>query len=193
MAISISDKVVIWKFGGNSGNVKAQNQYSTANGGNGYNMLCATNNQYLTYKDTNVGISLGYTSNSGEHKIHFRLPDGSEREVLTGERVALGIGGGKAFLKYAHRTVGINLEWVEQPSYEWLIYGPTSEKGTPILTDSSVAVINEKVEPEADFLVYLDRVAGADVGWTTSPDWKDKATDWLTAAAFATLMRTLTS
>lgn len=192
MAIqSIPEKVVVWIFGGKPGNLKSQNKYSTANAGNGYNMFCQTNTQFLTYLKTNVGINLGYTTNSAEHKIHFKLPDGKEREILTGEKVALGIGGGDAFLRYAHRTVGINLEWSADPSFEWRIYGPTSEKGKPIPTGYQVAILNEKVEPEADFLVYLDRPAGADVGWTTSPDWKGKLPDWLTKEAFSLLVKAL--
>jgi hypothetical protein len=182
MSLSILEtleKVVVWKFGGKPGNVKAQNQYSTANGGNGYNMHCETNNQYLTYKDTAFGISLGYTSNSGEHKIHFRLPDGSEREILTGEKVALGIGGGRSFLRYAHRTVGINLEWAADPSFEWLLLRAPNDSGQPIPTDSLVAIVNDKVEPEADFLIYHNRDLGADVGWTSSPSVKDYLEEWL--------------
>jgi hypothetical protein len=191
MTIPISEKVVIWKFGGKPGTVKAQNQYSTAHSGNGYNMFCKVNNQFLTYKETNVGISIGYTTSPAEHKIHFKLPDDKERDILTGEPVAFGIGGGNAFLKYAHRTFGINLEWVSAPQFQWRIYGATSEKGKPIPTDSWVALVNEKVEPEADFLVYLDRPTGADVGWTTSPDWKGKAKDWLTKEAFHALIAVL--
>ena len=189
---NIPGKVLIWKLGGKAGNLKSQNRYSTDHTGNGYNMFCKTNSEYLTYKKTNVGINLGYTTNSGEHKIHFRLPDGQERDILTGEKVALGIGGGDAFLRYAHRTVGINLEWASNPAFEWRIYGATIDKGKPIPTESWVAIVNEKVEPEADFLVYLDRLAGADVGWTTSPDWKGKLVDWLTTEAFSELMKYLT-
>jgi hypothetical protein len=70
MIMNIPDKVVVWQFGGKAGNVTAQHHYSTANAGNGYNLLCRTNNQFLTYKQTNVGINLGYTTNAGEHKIH---------------------------------------------------------------------------------------------------------------------------
>jgi hypothetical protein len=179
----IPENVVVWQFGGKAGNVRSQNEYSTAELGNGYNMLCRTNNQYLTHQKTDVGINLGYTTNQNEHKIRFRLCDGQERDILTGERVALGIGGGDAFLRYAHRTVGINLEWAGDPVCEWLIFDATGEKGKPIPTGSWVAIINEKVEPAADFLVYLDRPGGEDnvahVGWTTSPDWKGMLPDWL--------------
>ena len=51
--------------------------------------------------------------------------------------------------------------------------------------------MNDKVEPTADFLVYLDRPIGGDVGWTTSPDWKGKITNWLTTEAFKKLVEVL--
>ncbi len=163
-------EVAIWKFGCKTGNLKSQNQYNPANIGNGYSMHCQTNNQFLTYKETNFGISLGYKTEA-ECKTHFRLPDGTEREILTGEKVALGIGGGKAFLGYTQRTVGINLNWFLNPKFEWVIFDQTGVQGKPIPTGSLVAIINENVEPRADFLVYHDRKVGADVGWTSSPGW----------------------
>src|SRR4051812_29237139 len=117
MDTTIPGKVLVWAFGGKTGNLKSQNKYSTDHNGNGYNMHCQANNQYLTYEKQNVGLNIGYTKSAGEHKIHIRLPDGKERDILTGESMALGIGGGDAFLKYAHRTIGINLEWAKDPVY----------------------------------------------------------------------------
>lgn len=190
---NIPEKVRVWRFGGKTGNLKSQNRYSTSNGGNGYNMLCQTNGKFLTYQERDAGINLGYTTNAEEHKIHLRLPDGKERDILTGEKVALGIGGGDAFLRYAERTLGINLKWTSDPVFKWRIYGATGEKGKPIPTGSWVAIVNANVEPEADFLVYLDRPVGADIGWTTSPDWKGKLTNWMTKAAFTALVKYLTA
>jgi len=192
IALGIPEKVVVWQFAGKPGNLKSQNSYSTNNGGNGYSMLNRTINQYLTYKEVPLGINLQFTTDSNLHKTHFRLPDGREREILTGEKVALGVGGGKAFLRYAHRTSGINLDWFnDDPEFQWRIYGPGSKKGQPIATNSWVALINAKVEPQADFLVYLDRIQAGDIGWTTSPDWKGKISDWITGDAFKILMASL--
>jgi len=192
MDTTIPDKVVVWAFDGRPGNLKSQNNYSTDHNGNGYNMHCQTNNQFLSYEKQSVGINLGYTNSAGEHKIHLRLPDGKDREILSGESVAFGIGGGDAFLKYAHRTIGINLDWAKNPVFEWRVYTRTGEKGKPLPIGEPVAVINDKVEPTADFLVYLDRPVGGDVGWTTSPDWKGKITDWLTTEGFQKLIQVLT-
>lgn len=180
MSTNIPREVLVWTFGCKSGNLRSQNQYSTASVGNGYSMHCRTNNAFLTYKKTNFGINLDYKT-VRECKTHFRLPDGSEREILTGEPVALGIGGGKAFLQYTERTAGINLDWynVNQRAFQWRLYDETGENGKPIPTGSLVAILNENVEPQADFLVYLNRTAGGDVGWTSSPTLWDVIKDLL--------------
>lgn len=172
--VTIPEQVLVWKISGKPGNIKAQNKYSA---NSGYNLFCQTNQKYLTYVDASVGVNLGYITNAGERKVHFRLPDNSEREILTGEPFALGIGGSPSFLKYAHRTLGINLEYSEKPVFEWCIYGSSMEKGKRISTESWIAIVNKKVEPSPDFLIYLNRNAGADIGWTTSPDWLKTITD----------------
>lgn len=195
MDITIPEKVVQWKFSGKPGNLRSQNSYSTAGGGNGYSMFCSANNRYLTYEHMNFGINIDYKTDPGEHKGHFVLPDGKEREILSGEKVAFGIGGGDAFLRYAHRTVGINLEWSGKPVFEWMILGDTVEKGKPIPTNSWCSIVNVNVERDGgqrgDFLVYLDRPDGGDIGWVTSPDWKAKFADWATGKVEALIVATI--
>jgi hypothetical protein len=187
-------QVVIWKFDGKPGNLRAQNHYSPDSGGDGYSMFCQSNGEYLTYKEVPLGINVQFTSDAGLHKTHFKLPDGAEREILTGESVALGIGGGDAFLCYAHRTSGINLKWAaEDPGFQWRLYDLTGEKGKPIATNSFVAIGNVNVEPKPDYLVYLDRLQAGDIGWTSSPDWKGTITDAATAAAHQKLLEILAS
>lgn len=168
--MSIPNEVLSWKFGGKSGNVRSQNKYTT---NTGYSLKCVANNQYLSWGKQNVGINLVFMSKETDKKIHFVLPDHQEREILTGEAVALGIGGGESFLRYAKRTVGINLEWSSNPSYEWRLFDSSGEKGKSIATGSLVAIGNANVEPEADFMIHLER-PGADVGWTSSPGWIDR-------------------
>jgi hypothetical protein len=139
-----------------------------------------TNGMNLTWGNQTFGINLVYKS-QGDNKTHFRLPDGQEREILSGESVALGIGGSPAFLYYAERDTGINLKWAEQPEgkFEWRIFGADSELGKPIPENTPVALVNDKVQPNPDFLIYFDRVVGCDVGWTTSPGFWDQVGDWV--------------
>ena len=170
--MEIPETVKVWKLGGKSGNIKSQNTYSE---GTGYSLFCQTNSKYLTWEKMPIGINLNYTDNANLKKIHIQTPDGKEREILSGELVGFAIGGSPAFLNYTHRTVGINLEWKKEPVYQWRIFGANVALGKPIPADSMVAIVNEKVEPAADFLVYVDRPPGiADVGWTTSPEFFNK-------------------
>jgi hypothetical protein len=176
--MEIPESVLMWQFGGKPGNISSQNHYANYTG---YNMFCRANNKYLTWKEVPLGINLDYITDPEIKRIHFRLPDNQEREILTGEPFALGIGGGEAFLGYHHRTVGINLEWYENPKdkYQWKMFGADGELRKPIASDSVVAISNQAVEPAPDFFIYLDRkVPGtADVGWTTSPEFWDQVLD----------------
>ncbi len=168
----VPEDVRVWKLGGKQGNIKSQNTYSE---GTGYNLFCQTNSKYLTWKKIPIGINLDYVSEASSKKIHLRVPDGKQREILSGELIGFAVGGGDAFLSYAHRTVGINLEWKKNPVYQWRIFGADTALGKPIPTASLVAIVNDKVEPKADFMVYVDRPPGiADVGWTTSPEFFNK-------------------
>ncbi len=193
---TILSKVLVWQFGGQSGNLRSQNQYSPTNGGNGYNLLCTTNNQFLTYIDGSQppgSIDLDFTTNANLHKAHFRLLDGAEREIVTGEKVAFGMGGlPNAYLYYAERPISINLKFGSTVRDEWYIYDETGEKGRPIAMNARVALLNVNVEPDPDFLVYLDR-PGADIGWTSSPDWKKKVTNWVAEQAFKAAVTALTA
>jgi hypothetical protein len=170
--IEIPDSVKIWKIGKDSSNIQSWNSYTD---NQGYNLFCKTNGEYLTWKKVPIGINLGYTSDPNSNKTHFRLPAGAEREILSGEPVAFGIGGGEAFLKSASRDAGINLTWSKAPVFEWKIFGSNS-LGAPIPENSFVAIVNESVKPTADFFVHFGRPPGmADVGWTTSPGFWDSA------------------
>lgn len=203
MNTNIPESVLVWKFAGKPGNLRSENHYSTTNNGNGYSMRNRQVNKNLTYWKQDLGINIGYQEVNNrpeqelDHKIHFRLPDGKEREILTGESVAFGIGGGDAFLRYTHRTYGINLDWYgipvspEDPSHQWRIYGPTGEKGKPIPTNSWVALLNEKVEPEPDFFIYFSRPGAASIGWVSSKSLKEQAMGWVTNEAKSALMKRL--
>ncbi|MCP9495644.1 MAG: hypothetical protein MSG64_14455 [Pyrinomonadaceae bacterium MAG19_C2-C3] len=165
--IEIPESVRQWKIGSGSANIRSWNNYQN---NQGYNLFCQNNAKYLTWKEVPLGINLAFTGDASLKKTHFRLPDGGERDILSGESIAFGIGGGKAFLRYAHRDVGINLEWSANPVFEWRIFGSNNQTGTPIAENSSVAIVNDKVKPSPDFFIFLERPPGmADVGWTTSP------------------------
>jgi hypothetical protein len=168
--IDVPEAVRVWRIGVDQANVLSWNNYTD---NQGYHLFCITNGMYLTWEKQPLGINLGYKA-AGDNKTHFRLPDGQEREILSGESVALGIGGKPAFLCYGERDVGVNLNWCDNPKYEWRIFGADSELGKPIPENTPVALLNDKVQPDPDFLINFSRPPGmADVGWTTSPGFWD--------------------
>jgi hypothetical protein len=169
--IEIPAPVLTWKFGDKTGNVRAQNRYNT---NEGYSLFNTEHGGYLTYVKTTFGINLGYINNNRDKKVHLRLPDRQEREVRTGELVAFGIGGDPSFLRYKERPVGINLEYAKEPAYEWRIFTASGEVGKTIAVGEMVALVNINVKPDPDFLIYFERPAGANIGWTTSPGWYQK-------------------
>jgi hypothetical protein len=165
--IAVPDSVKVWKIGVDAANVMSWNNYTN---NQGYHLFCMTNGKFLTHEKMTFGVNLGFKG-AGDNKTHFRLPDNQERQILSGESIALGIGGKPSFLRYKSRDVGINLDWSETPVFEWRIMGP--ELGQPIPENTPVAIINDKVTPDPDFLIYFKRVAGTDIGWTSSPGFWD--------------------
>lgn len=166
--MEIPHEVLVWTFGGMDGALRSTNHYQN---NMGYNLHCATNNKYLTWQTGMLSINLEYSA-SPQNKYHFSLPDGSEREIRSGEPVAMAIGGGEAYLYYGEQTVGINLKWAQKPQFEWRILGP-GDLGEPIQVGSPCALVNVKVRPDPDFMVFLEKHMPkvVDLGWTTSPTW----------------------
>ena len=163
--IAVPDAMRVWKIGVDAANVLSWNNYTN---NQGYHLFCVTNGKHLTHEKRPAGVNLGFKS-SGDNKTHFRLPDNQEREILSGESVSLGIGGKPSFLYYKEREWGINLDWSESPRFEWRVFGP--EFGKPIPENTPVAIVNDKVTPEPDFLIYFKRPVGVDIGWTSSPEF----------------------
>jgi hypothetical protein len=163
--VNVPNEVLVWQFGGKPGNLRSQSRYET---NTGYNLFCRTNSRFLTYAKQTFGINVDYAGDGHDHKWHLHLPDGAERDLRSGEQVALGLGGKPSFLRYAHRTIGINLEYADNAAFQWGVFSSGVNIGQPIPAGAVVALLNEKVEPTADFLIHFGRT-GADIGWTTSP------------------------
>jgi len=168
--IKLPSQVVCWTHTGKPGNLRSQNEYDP-NHPDGYSLHCATNNQYLTYGKVPLGINLAWANDGKDKKLHLELPDKKVRDILTGEAFALGIGGGEAFLKYGERKSGINLNWSKSPIFEWRMFTVGEAAGKPIGAGTKFAILNDSVEPDADFLVFFNRTVPGetDIGWTSSP------------------------
>ncbi len=140
------------------------------------------------------GINLGWTNNATASTAHKRskwifVPrDQSKRvgerdkgasirsrPIRYGEKIAIAwverrkssgwdTPGKWKFIKYAHRNVGINLDWSNQPSYEWTILG--GKPGKPVGRGKDWVVIYNHVNKQP--LIYYPRNLGGNIGWPNS-------------------------
>jgi hypothetical protein len=58
--VIVPNEVLVWEFGGKSGNVRSQTSYSN---NTGYSLRCRSNGQFLTYAHQSFGINMDYASN----------------------------------------------------------------------------------------------------------------------------------
>ena len=169
--IKFAPELLQWKLMDFSANLRSTKKYI---GGKGVDLFCKKNSKYLTFVDER-GVNVGFTS-SGDNKVFFQLADGTQRDILTGDLVAFGIGGNPSFLTYSSQMIGINLSYRSSPAFEWVIMDATGQGGRPIAPGMDVAISNNKVDiggaKAVDFLVYMER-PGGDIAWTTSPHWRD--------------------
>lgn len=166
--MEIPATVLVWQFDGKP-TLNAIKDYKH---NEGYNLYCTTNKKYLSWRKNHLGINLEYIDDAKEKKVHLHFKNGTTGPVLTGQLFAFGLGGKPSFINYSHRTWGINLEYQDNPSYEWMIFSKTGKKNEQVNTKEPYALININVKPDPDFLIFLEREVPrvCDIGWTTSPN-----------------------
>jgi hypothetical protein len=143
-----------------------------------YNLKGTVIRRFLQYEDQGFGggINLGWTDNASANtatnssRWFFRKL--SKEPVRYGERIATGWvtafytnTTNYKFIKYAHRTRGINLDWTTKPSYEWAILG--GKPGENVKRGEDLVIIYNLRHKEP--LIYFDRSVGAHIGWPDSP------------------------
>jgi len=183
LAADVIDQVATelkqWRFGPGSGNFIRPKRTFPAHPERDVSLKGTKLRKLLQYEHETFGINLGWSSDA-EPATELRLrrwflerAGDQNRPITFGEPVALANGEGESYLKYHHRTIGINLDWSSAPVYEWKIFG--GPPGQPVRTGEAVAIYNASVDgtggPNGDFFIYFDRPLGADIGWTTSPSW----------------------
>ena len=104
-----------------------------------------TNRKALGYGERRYGINLVWGASSSN--ITFQRRAGSEWSLLQGEPLAIHVDGGR-WLKFREgRPNGVDLDWSDQPVYEWYVLG--GEPGRQI--DGEIALWNRSA---GDYLVY---------------------------------------
>jgi hypothetical protein len=136
--------------------------------------------KFLQHEHQTYGINLGWTDDAepdtaNEVRRWFIARSGDDSgPIRYGETVALGNGEKPSFIRDAHRTVGVDLDWSDTPVYEWKLLGGPA--GTPVGTSEYLAIYNVKA---GECLIYFDRTRGGDIGWPSSKTWGQQLEDRL--------------
>lgn len=140
------------------------------------NLKNSMEHRFLQWEHQTFGINLGWTDDASAatavrvSRWFFTRAD--TRPLRYGDTVALGNGQSPSYLRYANRTVGINLDWSSTPRYEWqLLGGPI---GQEVRSGDWLAIYNTTTKQP---LIYFDRTVGADIGWPNSETWGQQLSD----------------
>lgn len=148
--------------------------------------------KFLQWEKQTFGINLGWTDNAspdtGKRVSRWFVdrPGTASGPIRYGELVSLGYGITPSFLHYAHRTVGINLDWSDNAVFEWKLLGGAI--GAEINTRAPVAIYNSKAGSAASpgsFLMHFDRTVGGDIGWPDSRTWGEQLGSFGTGLAWS--------
>jgi hypothetical protein len=139
--------------------------------------------KFLQHEEQTWGINLGWTDDAEPstavkvRRWFFARSGDGQGPVRYGETVALANGKDPSFIRNAHRTVGVDLDWSDTPVYEWKILG--GEPGTEVKTDDTVALYNVHA---GECLIHFDRTRGGDIGWPSSETWGQQIEDYVVNA-----------
>lgn len=135
--------------------------------------------KFLQWEDQ-IGMNIGWTDDAEPstatrvQRWFFRRNGSLDAPLRYGELLAFGNGKPPSFMNYEERTVGVNLQWHDGPSYEWKILG--GKLGAEIKTGDCVALYNTKAK---ECFIAFDRTVGGDVGWPSSKTWSQQVEDKL--------------
>ncbi len=130
--------------------------------------------KFLHYENQ-VGFDIGWTDNAApktaiKSERWFFLPEaGDGKPILYGQPIAIGLGKNPSFMCHEKRFIGVDLQWHDQPCYEWLLLG--GERDTPVKTNEWFAIYNTKVE---ECFIETERTMGGNVGYPSSQTWWDQ-------------------
>lgn len=133
--------------------------------------------RFLQYEKQTFGINLGWTDDESKataakvSRWFFTRTD-TTHPLRYGDTVAMGYGKDPSYIRYANRTVGINLDWSSKPQLEWKLLG--GKKGQVVRSGDRVAIYNTVTKQP---LIYFDRTVGGDIGWPDSKTWGQQLKD----------------
>jgi hypothetical protein len=147
--------------------------------GRRYLLKNSTNRHFLQYKKQGFagGINLGFSDDAepatAAKVVHWEFVNQHRTAVKYDEPVAIRCKDG--YLRYGSRTVGINLDWSDNPVFEWRLLG--GRPGTPVRTRDWLSIFNGHSD-DGEPLIYFKREVGGNIGWPSSKTWAQQGLDW---------------
>jgi hypothetical protein len=142
-----------------------------------YLLKNSTNRHFLSYKEQNFGINLGFTDDAepstAKKVVHWSFVNERRTPVKYGEPVAIRCKDG--YLHYGQRPWGINLDWSDTPIYEWRLLG--GRPGTVVKTRDWLCIFNTR-SGIGQPMIRFKREVGGDIGWPDSKTLLQQGLDW---------------
>ena len=144
-----------------------------------YLLKNSTNRHFLQYKQQGTfgGINLGFSNDAepstAKKVLHWEFLNRNRTPVNYDEPVAISCK--DKYLRYGSRSVGINLDWSDNPVFEWRLLG--GRPGTPVKTRDWLCIWNvhgDNGEP----LIYFKPEIGGNIGWPSSRTLLQQGIDW---------------
>lgn len=158
------------------------------------NLKNSRERKFLQWEKQTFGINLGWTDDASPEtavrvsRWFFTSASDKAEPVRYGESIALGYGKTPSYIHHAERSVGINLDWSDNPRFEWKLLG--GPRGQAVRSGEWLAIYNTRA---GDCLIDFDRSLGGDIGWPSSETWGEQLQDaalqaikdhWKEGAAF---------
>jgi hypothetical protein len=139
--------------------------------------------KFLHWEDQ-IGMNIGWTDDAEPatavkaQRWFFHRLGNDTAPLRYGETIAIGNGKPPSFMCYEERFIGVNLQWHDDPCFQWKVLG--GKPGSPVKATDWVALYNTK---DKEFFIYVDRTVGGDVGWPSSKTWGEQVGGLLTKFA----------
>jgi hypothetical protein len=172
-ALQVMSPYMTWMIGANkTGLVYPKSSWSTGSMQRNYNLKNKVVQKFLQYENMGAGrgMELDWTDHASANMAiqksqwFFSTPHGSgsvQPPIVYGEPIAMAWGSSSKFMRYSQQTVGVNLDWSSQPSYEWVILG--GRPGTTVKRGKDwIVLFNLKINQP---LVRVDRNVGGRIGF----------------------------
>jgi len=154
----------------------------TSKGPGYYNIKGSVIRRFLYNKPQGTwqGINLGWTDNASvktsvkRAQWFFARRSKGNAPLRYGEPIAIGIGQGRPYIRYAHRNNGINLDWSKEPVYEWIILGGKS--GEYVKKGKDWVTLYNLTHRQPLIYFHRGKGQGGSIGWPDSRGWRNPLT-----------------